>query len=125
SVQQVHQFLGFRPTHGLRRTQDQVEVTLRVQRLNTAGQLEPGTATDTTDPTAVVEHRSQLIEGAYCRQIPFDQDVTQRFRLDASLNPFDPHDRCKALFTQTPTYSDRDFARRAQRPSNHHWLPCV
>jgi hypothetical protein len=51
-----------------------------MQGCKPAGQFKPGTAADTPDPTATLQHRPQLSQGLKHRQVPIDIDMTERLR---------------------------------------------
>ena len=56
-------------------------------------------------------------------QVAFARNMTQRFGLHPLANRINPHDRGKAVFTQTPTHPDRYFTRGTQRSPHHHREP--
>ena len=72
-----HQLPSLITGQRLRRAQNQVQIAGLMQRCKAAGQLEPGAAADTPDPTAGIEYRAQLSQGCKRRQVTVDNDVTQ------------------------------------------------
>ncbi|MNF84299.1 hypothetical protein D3C84_666520 [compost metagenome] len=93
-----------------------------MQSGKSTGQLEPGAAADTPDPTTVIEVRAQLRQGPQRREIALALNMAELFRPHPPRDGSDFHHRRKSLLAQRPAHADRHLPHRAQGATDHHRL---